>query len=96
MGAWEQGEVQGQEGKDRCARLVHVMAQVVRVRHNGEVVPISALTIDESLCGGEEIYRCARSFRRSLPQTITIAGALLTLFHLNGKCLGWDIWCSGK
>jgi hypothetical protein len=33
------------------------MAQVVRVRHNGAVVPITALTLDETLCGGEEIYR---------------------------------------
>jgi hypothetical protein len=34
------------------------MAQVVKVRHNGAVVPISALTLDDTLCGGEEIYRC--------------------------------------
>ena len=32
-------------------------AQTVRVRYNGAVVTIAALTIDDSLCGGEEIYR---------------------------------------
>ena len=34
-----------------------IKMQTVRVRHNGEVIPIVALTIDESLCGGDEIYR---------------------------------------
>ena len=32
------------------------MAQTVRVRHNGQVTEISALTLDESLCGGAEIF----------------------------------------
>ena len=36
--------------------------QTVRVRHNGEVIPIVALTIDESLCGGDEIYRFVLCF----------------------------------
>ena len=32
------------------------MAQTVRVRHNGQVTEISALTLDESQCGGAEIF----------------------------------------
>ena len=32
------------------------MAQTVRVRHNGQVTEISALTLDESHCGGAEIF----------------------------------------
>ena len=33
------------------------MAQVVRVKHNGAVIQITELTLDETLCGGEEIFR---------------------------------------
>ena len=32
------------------------MAQTVRVRHNGQVTEISALTLDETHCGGAEFF----------------------------------------
>lgn len=61
------------------------MAQTVRVRYNGEVVPISALTIDDSLCGGEEIYRQI-ALELDLPPArmkIVHKGKLLTQANIN-------------